>query len=197
MQDNYFELFGLPEKLNLDMQDLQKKFYALSRAVHPDFHQTALDAQKSLSLEASSKLNQAFLTLKDREKRLNYVLTKYLGEISEAEKKQTPPDLFMRLMDIRERLEAFKHQPSDALKSQLEAECTTLQAEQQALDQRIDTLAQEFDRAASSEAKRTALTEMRKLMLKKIICAHSSLRFKTNFILHYEPHGGPCKPCSP
>ncbi|MFN3385282.1 MAG: iron-sulfur cluster co-chaperone HscB C-terminal domain-containing protein [Candidatus Thermochlorobacter sp.] len=167
MQDNYFELFGLPEKLNLDTQDLQKKFYALSRAVHPDFHQTALDAQKSLSLEVSSKLNQAFLTLKDREKRLNYVLTKYLGEMSEAEKKQTPPELLMRLMDIREHLEAFKHQPSDTLKAQLEAECATLQAEQQALDQRIDALAQEFDSASSPEAKRAALTEIRKLMLKK------------------------------
>lgn len=167
MQDNYFDLFGIPETLNLDTQVLQKKFYALSRAVHPDFHQTATGALKSLSLDASSKLNQAFLTLKDREKRLNYVLTRYLGDISEAEKKQTPTDLLMRLMEIREQLEAFKHERSDALKSALESECDALQREQQAIDQRIDALARDFDRATTQDAKLAALVEIRALMLKK------------------------------
>jgi len=166
-QKSYFEWFDLPETLRLDVKELQKRFYALSRAVHPDFHQTASEAQKTLSLEASAELNQAFLTLKDREKRLQYVITRYLGEPSEAEKKQTPPELLMRLMEIREQLEQFKHERSEALKTALQHEQTQLEAEREALNQQIDTLMQAFDEATTPEAKRSTLMEIRKLMLKK------------------------------
>jgi len=38
---DYFEVFGLPRKLSLDLQELQRRFYDLSRRHHPDFHQTA------------------------------------------------------------------------------------------------------------------------------------------------------------
>ncbi len=166
-QKSYFEWFELPETLRLDVKELQKRFYALSRAVHPDFHQTASEAQKALSLEASAELNQAFLTLKDREKRLQYVLTRHLGELSEAEKKQTPPELLMRLMEIREQLEHFKRERSESLRATLQHEQAELEAERNAIDQQIDTLMQAFDEAATPEAKRSALMEIRKLMLKK------------------------------
>lgn len=166
-QKNYFELFGLPETLNLDVKELQKRFYALSRAVHPDFHQTATEAQKTVSLDVSAELNQAFLTLKDREKRLQYVMMKYLGELSEAEKKQTPPELLLQLMEIREKLEEFKHAKAAALRTELEHHRQTLQAEQQTIDQTIEALMTQFDQSTTSDEKRSVLAQIRKLTLKK------------------------------
>jgi DnaJ-domain-containing protein 1 len=38
---DYFEVFGLPRKLQIDLDALQRSFYELSRRHHPDFHQGA------------------------------------------------------------------------------------------------------------------------------------------------------------
>ena len=37
--DDYFAVFGLPRKLTVDGEALRARFYELSRAHHPDFHQ--------------------------------------------------------------------------------------------------------------------------------------------------------------
>jgi predicted nuclease with TOPRIM domain len=90
-----------------------------------------------------------------------------LGDITDAEKKQTPPKLLMRLMDVREKLEAFTETKNTALKTDLIDESTTLQTEQQAIDDAIDRLMTTFDNAATPDAKRASLIEIRQLMLKK------------------------------
>ena len=38
---DYFAVFGLPRKLGVDAEALQRRFYELSRQHHPDFHQRA------------------------------------------------------------------------------------------------------------------------------------------------------------
>ncbi len=167
MKKTYFELFGLEEKLLLDVKLLQKQFYALSRQVHPDFHQSGTKAEQSQSLELSSTLNQAFLTLKDKEKRLLYVLELYLGDISEAEKKQTPPELLMELMEVRERLEEYKHTPTESLRSLLLNALADLQARQAQCDDAIDRLAMQFDAETSPDRRKAILLDIRKLLLKK------------------------------
>ncbi len=62
---DYFEIFDLPRKLHLDSDDLQRRFYRLSRELHPD---------RGGSLEACADLNDAYRTLRDPVKRAEYVL---------------------------------------------------------------------------------------------------------------------------
>lgn len=63
---NYYEFMGLEHKLNLDLQALQKRFYELSRKVHPDrYYSTAGEKERLYSLEASAILNDAYRVLKD------------------------------------------------------------------------------------------------------------------------------------
>ena len=38
---DYFAVFELPRKLQLDEEALRRRFYELSRRHHPDFHQLA------------------------------------------------------------------------------------------------------------------------------------------------------------
>ena len=38
---DYFAFFGFPRKLNLDISELEKDFYALSRRLHPDLYAQA------------------------------------------------------------------------------------------------------------------------------------------------------------
>jgi len=167
MNKTYFDLFGLEEKLNLDVKSLQKQFYALSRELHPDFHQGGTTAEQSQSLEASSLLNQAFLTLKDKEKRLLYVIGLHLGNITEAEKKQTPPELLMELMDVREQLEDYKHAPSDTLRTSLLASLSDLETRIADCDKTIDDLSSQFDAATTPDARNAVLAQIRTVMLKK------------------------------
>jgi len=52
---NYFEVFGLPRKLQIDLDALQREFYELSRRYHPDFHHGAgaEDQARALATVAS------------------------------------------------------------------------------------------------------------------------------------------------
>src|SRR5271157_6442547 len=62
---DYFAFFGLPQKLVIDSADLERRFHALSWKLHPDNFVRAAEAERELSLERSSQLNDAYRTLAD------------------------------------------------------------------------------------------------------------------------------------
>src|SRR5580700_6930814 len=71
---DYFAFFGLPRKLALDADTLERKFHSLSWKLHPDNFVRASEYERSLSLERSSQLNDAFRTLREPVSRLEYLL---------------------------------------------------------------------------------------------------------------------------
>src|SRR2546421_1694689 len=74
-QGDSFAFLGVPRKLDLDVQDLEQRFRALSRQFHPDYFYNASPAERRASLERSSYLNDAYRTLRDPIRRLEYLLT--------------------------------------------------------------------------------------------------------------------------
>ena len=58
-------MFGLPPKLDLDVQALEKQFYRYSRKLHPDVHARATQQEQEWSLAQASLLNDAYRTLKN------------------------------------------------------------------------------------------------------------------------------------
>src|SRR4029453_13583010 len=86
---DHFQFFDLPRNLDLDQAELEKRFYSLSRQFHPDYFMTASELEKGASIERSSKLNDAYRTLRDRVARIKYLL--WLEGYKESEKK-APPD---------------------------------------------------------------------------------------------------------
>jgi molecular chaperone HscB len=58
-------MFGLPPKLDLDAQALEKQFYRYSRKLHPDVHARATTQEQEWSLAQASLLNDAYRTLKN------------------------------------------------------------------------------------------------------------------------------------
>lgn len=165
-EKNYFEILGIEEKLNLDTKALQKRFYDLSRKVHPDFHQTSL--QKDLSQDLSSALNKAFLTLKDREKRLQYVVELYLGPSEQqTDRKNAPKEMLMELMEMQEKLMDYKMEQSDALRAEINEIAGRLDAKRSEYDTEIDGLMAKFDSEANREARTEIVTGIRDILLKK------------------------------
>ncbi len=71
---DYFTFFALPRKLNLDTAALEREFYVLSRKLHPDVYVGRDSQEQEWSLEQSSRLNDAYRTLKDPIRRTEYLL---------------------------------------------------------------------------------------------------------------------------
>lgn len=71
---DYFSVFGLKPKLNLDLHALEAEFHRLSRRLHPDRFARAQDNEKQWSLADTALLNDAYRTLKDPLRRTEYLL---------------------------------------------------------------------------------------------------------------------------
>jgi molecular chaperone HscB len=99
----YFELFGLAPKLSLDVRDLERRFYALSRKLHPDRFLRATPAEREQSNQASALLNDAYRTLRNPVTRAEYMLKR--SGLEAAESKQAPPELLEEVFELNELLE--------------------------------------------------------------------------------------------
>jgi len=102
---DHFRFFDLPRKLSIDLIDLEKRFYSLSRQFHPDYFLAASDLEKQASVERCSKLNDAYRTLRDQAARIRYLLT--LEGYKESEKK-APPDLLEEVFELNMKIEEIK-----------------------------------------------------------------------------------------
>src|SRR5436190_4786068 len=115
---DYFSFFGLPRKLNLDTATLEREFYAMSRKLHPDLYARRDSREQNWSLEQSSRLNDAYRTLKDPIRRTEYLLrlegVELEGQSKAAteearktgEKKQiVPPELLEEVFELNMQLE--------------------------------------------------------------------------------------------
>ncbi len=74
MQEDYFELFGLPQSYEVSLQTLSERFRDLQRVVHPDRYAAADEREKRLSVQYAAEVNDAYQTLKDPVLRAIYLL---------------------------------------------------------------------------------------------------------------------------
>jgi len=119
---NYFEVFSLPRKLNVDTAALEKKFYAQSRKLHPDRFASKPAEEQEAALEQASQLNDAYRTLKEPIARTEYLLSLEGVQMEEqsraatdaakaagTEKKQVaPPELLEEAFELNMQLEEMR-----------------------------------------------------------------------------------------
>ena len=72
---NYFALFGLPQRYRFDPDELDAAYRALQRVVHPDRYAAAGDAERRVALQSSARVNEAYRALKDPVDRAQYLLS--------------------------------------------------------------------------------------------------------------------------
>jgi molecular chaperone HscB len=108
---DYFAVFGLPRKLTIGADALQRRFYELSRQHHPDFHQTAGADEQAAALASSALINRAYRALRDPLARVEYLVALEEGretkEGPEA-KPKVPMDLLEEMLEIQEALQEAK-----------------------------------------------------------------------------------------
>lgn len=116
---DYFGVFGLPRKLELDVKALEREFYKLSRKLHPDVFARAPQAEQERALELSSRLNDAYRTLRDPIERTKHLLslegvkleeqsaaaTQQARASGEQKKQVVPPELLEEVFELNMQLE--------------------------------------------------------------------------------------------
>jgi molecular chaperone HscB len=121
-EPDYFSLFELPRHLQIDLNALEKTFYAQSRRLHPDRFAAKPKDEQEAALAASSRLNDGYRTLKDPIARTEYLLglegiqmeeqsraATDAAKASGTEKKQVaPPDLLEEAFELNMQLEELR-----------------------------------------------------------------------------------------
>jgi len=100
---NYFELYGLPVLMKVDVAEIKVRFYELSRQYHPDFHTNAEEKDQAVVLEKSADVNNAYKIFQNTDDTIKYVL-QLKNLIYEEEKYELDPEFLMEVMDINEEL---------------------------------------------------------------------------------------------
>lgn len=73
-KEDYFWIFGLARRFGQDAAELERRFYRLSRALHPDRFTTEAAEIRRVSLERMSLVNEAYRTLRSPDALREYVL---------------------------------------------------------------------------------------------------------------------------
>lgn len=151
---DYFEVFGLPRKLQVDLDALQRRFYELSRRYHPDFHQGADAAAQAQALESSALVNRAYRALRDPLARVQYLIALEEGrEVREetTAKPKPPMDLLAEMLEVQEALEEAKSGGlTDETRGRLRAERQRLEDRRRAEETALIAAGAQWDVAADA-----------------------------------------------
>lgn len=185
---NYFEVFSLPSKLQIDTAVLEKQFYMLSRKLHPDRFASKPVAEQEAALAQSSQLNDAYRALKDPILRTQYLLKLEGVELEEQSKAATdaaratgeqkkqivPPELLEEVFELNMQLQemrAAKQMGEDepelrrdlmTTKDSFDAKMVQTQAELEGLWRRWDDAVDSSDEAGKAAARDAMVTLLNK-----------------------------------
>jgi molecular chaperone HscB len=177
-RSDFFSFLDLPRKLNIDMARLDERYRTLSRQFHPDFFYNATPAERRLSLERSSYLNDAYRALRDPVRRLEYLLKiEGLAPKNEQEaSRQVPPALLEEVFALNEELDEVREQRAsgaaagvwrprlERARQPIERKRMEHEAELQALSARWDDVA---ERPAGDTDRRQVLEALRDRFLER------------------------------
>jgi len=166
---DYFEIFSLPPHLTINTVALEKSFYALSRRLHPDRFASRPAAEQAAALAESSRLNDAYRTLKDPIARTEYLLKLEGVEMEEqssaatatartsgtAKKQVVPEDLLEEAFELNMQLEEMRAakkfgEDDPQLRKDLEAAKRDFDAKLAATDADLARLQTQWDAATNA-----------------------------------------------
>lgn len=116
MTRNHFELFDLAPAYSLDIERLEDSYKELQSLVHPDRYAQAADAERRASMQWTTRVNEAYSTLKNPVQRAKYLLELQGVDVGFETNTQMPADFLMQQLETREQLEgALQNKDSNFL----------------------------------------------------------------------------------
>ncbi len=133
MTRNHFELFDLAPSYTLDAEQLEHSYKELQSLVHPDRYAHAMQAEQLASMQWTTRVNDAYRTLKDPVQRAKHILELHGVDVAFETNTQMPTDFLMQQLETREQLEeAIQKKDSgflDSLRSKLDGKRKVLEAQ--------------------------------------------------------------------
>jgi molecular chaperone HscB len=175
MGGDYFSVFSMDPRLNLDLPALENEFHRLSRKLHPDRFARAGENEKQWSLADTALLNDAYRTLKDPIHRTEYLLKLHGAEIGEEhsgkdrkDPSRVPADLLEEVFDLNMQFEEMRMarkigEEDPELKKSLSEAKKKFDGLQDAVDQDLRNQWNIWDQGDTS-ARQTALKTMVSLL---------------------------------
>jgi molecular chaperone HscB len=102
---NHFDLFGLAPAFALESERLERSYREIQSRVHPDRFAHAGDAERRASLQWTTRVNEAYRTLKDPVQRAKHLLALHGVDVAFETDTAMPPDFLMQQMELRESVE--------------------------------------------------------------------------------------------
>jgi molecular chaperone HscB len=151
-ESDFFAVFALPRRLPIDLADLEQRYYALSRQLHPDLFHDRAPAEQAESLRMTALVNRAYKTLRDPVARGLYWLELH-GESLGRDNERVPPALAARVFEVQEQLEELRAaKKAGAADSESKAVAAVRDELRGDLDGCEARLARSFERSAEAEA---------------------------------------------
>lgn len=99
---DFFSLFDLPQRFRLDAGKLDGRFRELQKEVHPDRFASADEAQKRLSMQWATRVNEAYQALKKPLERAKYMLYLAGNDVQAESNTAMATDFLVEQMEWRE-----------------------------------------------------------------------------------------------
>jgi len=152
-QQDFFHLFDLPGRFDVDTAMLDQRYRALQMQVHPDKFAHLSDAERLLSMQWSTRVNEAYQTLRSPLARGRYLLSLRGVDTKEETNTAMPVEFLMQQMEWREALEEAKQTQGstelEALEQRVRQETRALQVQ---LGMQIDEM-HDYNAASGSVRK--------------------------------------------
>lgn len=133
LTQDFFELFGLPARFDVDADRLDRAYREIQAAVHPDRFVNAPEAERRVSMQRATHVNEAYQTLRSPVRRAAYLLRRHGVDPQFDTNTAMPADFLMEQMEWREAIEEASDSANanelDQLSSRLGAELKHMYAE--------------------------------------------------------------------
>jgi molecular chaperone HscB len=163
---DHWAVLGLERRLGLDRSDLERRFHALNRRLHPDYFRLRTPEEQAVSLEASAAVNAAYRALRDPVSRVEYLLELEGMGLGTAGQTKPPADLFEEILELQEaRMELQTAEPdaAPALRARLEGAQADLQARRAGTETELTAHFPAWD-AGDDATRRRELGRMRDIL---------------------------------
>ncbi|KFC06640.1 HscB family chaperone protein [Trabulsiella guamensis ATCC 49490] len=105
---DYFTLFGLPARYQLDAQQLSTRFQDLQRQFHPDKFASHSQSEQLAAVQQSATINQAWQTLRHPLTRAEYLLSLHGFDLASEQHTVRDTAFLMEQLELREELDEIE-----------------------------------------------------------------------------------------
>ncbi|QIU89969.1 co-chaperone HscB [Yokenella regensburgei] len=111
---DYFTLFGLPTRYQLDTQLLATRFQDLQRQFHPDKFASRPQSEQLAAVQQSATINQGWQTLRHPLARAEYMLSLHGFDLASEQHTVRDTAFLMEQLELREELDEIEQAKDEA-----------------------------------------------------------------------------------